>query len=200
MATAARRLGRQDECNIYLENSNLCLDLARPSRPSVTWPNNICAPMTPPPHWSWLQTAATDKPDDIALQFTLLQALTATGMPQQALALMDELEEKTGAHPTILTKRAHVLRLIGQYHEAAAAARQATTLYPYNNAAWFERFQAEMPIAADDVIESLLAHAPAVTPQEKAQTERCRGAFAERQWRFRRCRRALSAGHGIACR
>ena len=182
MATAARQLSRQEECNHYLETALQIDPLAVAALRGLA--EQYMRADDAEAARDLLQTAILEKPDDITLQFTLLDALIASGMPEAALALMDEVEAKTGAHPTILTKRAHTLRRIGLYHEAMAAARQATTLYPYNNTAWLERFHAEVLLNADPDIEALLSNLPAVTPQETAQAERCHGAFAERQWRF----------------
>jgi tetratricopeptide (TPR) repeat protein len=182
MAGAARLLGRQDECNNYLEAAlqidPLSVSAIRSLAEQYLRADDADAAL------ELLRPAALERPNDTALQLTLLDALITAGMPQAALALMDELEIRLGAHPNILIKRAHTLRRIGLYHESAAANLRATTLYPYHDIAWFERFETEILLSPDAEIEALLDAAPAVTPQEIAQQARCRGAFAERQWRF----------------
>jgi tetratricopeptide (TPR) repeat protein len=182
MAITARQLERQEECNAYftaaLQIDPYAVAAVRGLAEQYLRADDAQAAM------ELLQNAAAARPEETEFQFGLLEALAAAGQPQAALAQMEAMEAKLGPHQLILSKRAHTLHNIGRYHEAAAAARQAVSLYPHYFVAWNECFRCERLIATDESLEALLSAAPAVTPQERAIRARNHAALEERRWHY----------------
>ena len=177
MALAERTLGRQSRCDALLSqalaaepgNTAILVHQAEQARMA----NDI----------SRMQAIYADglsrDPRHLGLNLGFAESLVLLGQHDEALARLDEAEAALGSNTLVGIRRVGLLRRIGHWPQALAAARALTHTAPRDFSAWMERLACETCLGSEDDIDVCLAAAPASTRVEQARLARMRARVSE---------------------
>ena len=182
MALAERALGRQARCDALLAqalaaepgNTAILVHQAEQARMA----NDI----------ERMRTIYADglsrDPRHLGLNLGFAESLVLLGRHEDALVHLDRAEAALGSNTLFGVRRVSLLRRIGHWHRALAAARALTQAAPGDFAAWMERLACECCLGSEQDIDACLATAPANTRSEQARLARMRArVFEDRgQW------------------
>jgi tetratricopeptide (TPR) repeat protein len=130
------------------------------------------------------QKATALAPEDLEPRLGLLDALAATGHPNEALNLTERFILEFGEQPILLAKIIFFKRLMGEYHDSLNIARHACAMFPNYFWIWSERIQTELLIANAATVTDSIGHMPAFGPQETSLRHGFSGALSERELRL----------------
>ena len=177
MALAERTLGRQERCDALLAralaadpgNTGVLVHQAEQARMA----NDIVRMA------AIYADGLAREPDHLGLNLGYVESLVLLGRPVDALAHLDQAEAALGSNPVIAGRRAGLLRRIGLWREALAAARALTQAAPGDFSAWMERLACENCLGSEADIDACLAAAPAGTRSEQGRLARMRARVHE---------------------
>ena len=117
----------------------------------------------------------------------LAQTLADLGRLGEALAALDDAEERAPAHdparPALAGRRVELLRRAGHWTRALDAAREAAGIWPRNFPLWVQRCLIELLAGDPATVAACLDSAPVATAAERARVLQLRGQAAEAEWR-----------------
>ena len=177
MAMAERALGRQARCDALLvealaaEPGNAAILVHQAEQARMA---NDIAGM----HAIYADGAAAN-PGHLGLSLGLAESLVLLGRAPDALAQLDAVEAGHGWSAVLGLRRVSLLRRIGRWAEALAAARVLTRAAPLDASAWMERLACEDCLGSDDDVDACLAAVPAGTAAERSRLCRMRARVLE---------------------